>query len=589
MPLLQRKCACGGGCPRCQDELGIQTKLKIGKPGDKYEQEADRIADEVMRMPEPQLQQLGEPVEGEKEEEAIQTKPIADEITPLVQRQVELEEEEKVLQTKRASNASSTVTPELQSQIESVRTFGGQPLPPNVRAFMEPRFGQDFSNIRIHTGGKSDQLTRSLNAKAFTIGSDIVLRSGEFNPESSLGNRLLAHELTHTIQQDTFQNVRYSRNLMLQRSPCPTECLECPADGKVKEGCECFGLKKPKEVIPFIKQIKIVQLEYSKSISDINRQVAAANKTWGKAGIKLEAEIKSINRDDTEKILGYDDRKLLRKTVIIEPSDMALNYSSTRNILGIDDFGAEVSVPAGKSRHSVVVYYVPDFNRCSDEDEAVGCAMEGTLGNRFSIWINKKAQSVMLAHELGHMWLSLHDHHLPKDKKNVMHPQPTKTGLNADQIKDARSVLGLGSMRCIPKGASESDIEKNKREQQKSERNEKLEQALRTLASKDTQASTWKGPVMVNGTPKDSEMEITVEKWSSSVSVRYFWHDSDGEKVMGTITNARIEEGALKFDWKEKSVSGKAHLELDGDKKLKGTWGITTESKGGTWELNNKP
>jgi outer membrane protein OmpA-like peptidoglycan-associated protein len=67
MPRLQRQCACGGGCPRCQDELGIQTKLKISEPGDKYEQEADRIADEVMRMPEPSVQRQLEPEEEEQE------------------------------------------------------------------------------------------------------------------------------------------------------------------------------------------------------------------------------------------------------------------------------------------------------------------------------------------------------------------------------------------------------------------------------------------------------------------------------------------------------------------------------------------
>jgi hypothetical protein len=60
MPLLQRKCACGGGCPRCKEELGIQTKLKISEPGDKYEQEADQIADEVMRMPEPSVSKLSQ-------------------------------------------------------------------------------------------------------------------------------------------------------------------------------------------------------------------------------------------------------------------------------------------------------------------------------------------------------------------------------------------------------------------------------------------------------------------------------------------------------------------------------------------------
>ena len=65
MPLLQSKCACGGGCPRCQEELGIQTKLKIGEPGDKYEQEADRVATQITQMPEPTIQRQTETEEVE--------------------------------------------------------------------------------------------------------------------------------------------------------------------------------------------------------------------------------------------------------------------------------------------------------------------------------------------------------------------------------------------------------------------------------------------------------------------------------------------------------------------------------------------
>ncbi|HBB32822.1 MAG TPA: hypothetical protein DDZ80_01600 [Cyanobacteria bacterium UBA8803] len=80
MPLLQRQCACGGGCPRCQDELGIQTKLKISEPGDKYEQEADRVANEVMRMPEPSVQRQVEP---EAEEEKMVQRKVGDRVSPL--------------------------------------------------------------------------------------------------------------------------------------------------------------------------------------------------------------------------------------------------------------------------------------------------------------------------------------------------------------------------------------------------------------------------------------------------------------------------------------------------------------------------
>jgi len=87
----------------------LQAKLKIGQPGDKYEQEADRVTDAVMRMPEPGVQRQVEPEE--EEEETLQAKPLAEEITPLVQRQVEPEEEEEMLQAKTTSGYLSEVTP----------------------------------------------------------------------------------------------------------------------------------------------------------------------------------------------------------------------------------------------------------------------------------------------------------------------------------------------------------------------------------------------------------------------------------------------------------------------------------------------
>ncbi len=76
-----------------------------------------------------------------------------------------------------------------------------QPLSESSRAFFEPRFGQDFSNVRVHTGGKANHLARRINAKAFTQGNDIVFNTGQYQPQSSEGKRLIAHELTHVSQQ----------------------------------------------------------------------------------------------------------------------------------------------------------------------------------------------------------------------------------------------------------------------------------------------------------------------------------------------------------------------------------------------------
>jgi hypothetical protein len=174
---------------------GIQAKLKVGQPGDIYEQEADRVADEVMRMPELQVQRQQE------EEELLQTKPLVEQIPPLAQRQVQVEQEEEVrLQVKDFPGQTPEVAPDLEASINAIRG-GGQPLPASTRAFFEPRFGYDFRQVRIHTNARAAETTQALNAQAFTVGCDIVFGAGQYAPETASGQRLIAHELAHTIQQ----------------------------------------------------------------------------------------------------------------------------------------------------------------------------------------------------------------------------------------------------------------------------------------------------------------------------------------------------------------------------------------------------
>ena len=175
---------------------GIQAKLVVGQPGDKYEQEADRVADAVMRMPEPEVQRQVEP----EEEELLQTKTLTEKTTPLVQRPVE-EEEEEILQTKRGEDVTSEVTQDLESQIQSIQG-GGQPLTESDRAFFEPRFGHDFNQVRVHTGAQAAKSARAVNAKAYTMGQDVVFGAGQYAPGTAKGRKLLAHELTHVVQQN---------------------------------------------------------------------------------------------------------------------------------------------------------------------------------------------------------------------------------------------------------------------------------------------------------------------------------------------------------------------------------------------------
>jgi hypothetical protein len=203
----------------------IQTKLTVGAAGDRYEQEADRVAAQVMAMPAstgpaPETAATQSPaVQRQADEEEIQAKPLASTITPLIQREPAPEEEE--VQTKPIAQRAPEEEEELQAkpavqhashgegfevggdfeqQLAATRG-GGSPLPESVRTFMEPRFGTDFSGVRIHTGSQSAQLNRSVSAQAFTLGQDIYLGQGKDDVESAQGKSLLAHELTHVVQQ----------------------------------------------------------------------------------------------------------------------------------------------------------------------------------------------------------------------------------------------------------------------------------------------------------------------------------------------------------------------------------------------------
>ena len=179
-----------------QNKELVQTKLTVGAPGDKYEQEADSMAAKVMRMPDSAIQQPIQRQTGE-ETEAVQMQPLVNSITPLVQR---LSGEEEEVQMKsglqRTSDGSSQASDNVENQLAGSKG-GGSPLPDDVRNFMEPRFGADFSSVRVHTDSNAVQMNRELGAQAFAHGSDIYYGAGK----SPGKNELTAHELTHTVQQ----------------------------------------------------------------------------------------------------------------------------------------------------------------------------------------------------------------------------------------------------------------------------------------------------------------------------------------------------------------------------------------------------
>lgn len=188
---LQRKCSCGGSCPDCQGK----AELPIGSAEDSYEREADQTAARVMRK-------------------------------GVLQRKCahcEDEEEQARRMQRQETGAGPASAPPI---VHDVLNSPGRPLDEGVRSFLEPRFGHDFSGVRIHTDSRAAESARSVNALAYTVGRDIVFASGQFVPESPAGKRLLAHELTHVVQQQ-----QWGGPASMAANPAPGATLPLIASG----------------------------------------------------------------------------------------------------------------------------------------------------------------------------------------------------------------------------------------------------------------------------------------------------------------------------------------------------------------------
>jgi hypothetical protein len=240
----------------------LQPKLRVNEPDDQFEREADRVADRVLSMPQPQARS-GVPAgremeeseqasvqrqaaeeeeaeaaqtaslqrredEGEEEKEEAQTSSLQRQETDpeaereetaqtsALQRQEEEEEpdqaqtaslqrrtdeEEERMQQRAKRHRRPHITPQFEAGLKLLRHGGGQPLPEPLRAFLEPRFGRSLADVRAHDGPEAATLAREANARAFTVGRHIVFGAGEYRPGVEQGRRLIAHELTHVFQQ----------------------------------------------------------------------------------------------------------------------------------------------------------------------------------------------------------------------------------------------------------------------------------------------------------------------------------------------------------------------------------------------------
>jgi hypothetical protein len=208
-----------------EKKKAVQAKLEIGTDIQRQAKDDEEKEEEALQSTQPIQRQMEE-----EDEEAVQAKPltsspsqfpsispVSTKLAPPILQRLCAECEEELAQTEpvdsrllvgrqvraqRKEGFASTpqVTPSVSANIRALQG-GGSPLPPATRAFFEPRFGADFSQVRVHTGARAAETAKSINARAFTVGRDIAFGTGQCAPESPEGRRLFAHELTHVVQQ----------------------------------------------------------------------------------------------------------------------------------------------------------------------------------------------------------------------------------------------------------------------------------------------------------------------------------------------------------------------------------------------------
>ncbi len=219
--LLQRKasCACGGGCPRCSGHRTLQRELRISTPGDALEREADRVAEAVVDGGSASVTRAHGPT-GVQRSCACSGSSADEERCDSCR-----EKEEELL--RRSADHEAGAQGFAPAIVHEVLRSSGQPLDPATRAFFEPRFAREFSDVRVHTGPQADESARAVNALAYTVGRDVVFGSGQFAPGTAAGDRVLAHELTHVLQQQgtTASNTGLQKRALQRQSAAAQHTL----------------------------------------------------------------------------------------------------------------------------------------------------------------------------------------------------------------------------------------------------------------------------------------------------------------------------------------------------------------------------
>ena len=310
--------------------LFFQAKLTVGSPNDRLEHEADAVADSVMRMPAENFVQRK--CASCEEEDKLQRKPI----TSFIQNS--------------GIQGGSVASDAVSNKINASKG-GGSSMDSHTQSFMQSRFGNDFSDVKIHAGGDAIQMNRALNAKAFTVGNDIYFNEGKYSPNSDSGKHLLAHELTHTVQQGGSAGDTLRRDLAIEL-PTPNavfegfngEQIDDAIDFNTKQWMSAMDILIIKDVLGIGSTTSDIDEEFINATGryQAENNILADGKIGGVTATRLASELLAegnyLGRTEGRQLLGAT-RRMARRGIAMSIGVTAAQISTFGSATYLVNFG----------------------------------------------------------------------------------------------------------------------------------------------------------------------------------------------------------------------------------------------------------
>lgn len=523
----------------------IQPKLTINSPNDRYEREANTMADQVMNISMPRHIPLFAPTPAAP---GIQRK--------CAQCAAKEKEEEGTIMREAETAGSAPVATGLAAGLNGTKGRGA-PLSGTTRQFMETAFGVDFSRVRVHADGPAAKMSRDIHAKAFTYGNDIYFNNGQYNPHSPQGRHLLAHELTHVVQQDG------SSAGLIQRAETDDR--------------SCAGLTDIKTIVN----------------TEVNSQIGSARAAAG-SPIVASRLLRGVNRR-----LGAGAVSPIEDFIEALPA-------TQRRLPGSNLAGTKYSGAGGVNNfyhlQTLGLAHVVGSNALVNSI----CIGADKLGHFF----NEGFTYFQVAHSPG---LTAADAEATGGFLEIDLQGLSTTGVfsNADRAANRAGLQFYEDLNANPASLT-FDIANYITTQWNEQTNPSFYEAgLAGVVWSNLLTGTWTGPFTSGGTttPIASIVNLTVTP-AGVVTGTYKWPAGAASPNTGTITGTVTQRtssvsGAdprttpptpvsatpvsgisIDFDWREGTSSGKGTWTSINEQTLSGTWGIgTSRTSGGTWQL----